>query len=113
MEFIKADKVRALATTAAARSNALPDIPTIAEFVSGYEASAFYGIGTRSGAPAAIIDELSLAIQTILSDQQVQARLVGLGATVLALSAPDFGKLIAEETDKWAKVIRSAGIKSD
>jgi tripartite-type tricarboxylate transporter receptor subunit TctC len=113
MEFIKSDKVHALATTAANRSNSLPDIPTIAEFVSGYEASAFYGIGTRRGAPTTVIDELSMAIQTILSDQQVQARLVGLGATVLALSAPDFGKLIAEETDKWAKVIRSAGIKSD
>jgi tripartite-type tricarboxylate transporter receptor subunit TctC len=113
IELIKSGKVRALATTAAARCSFLPDIPTIAERVPGYEASAFYGLGTRSGTPDAVIDELSLAIQTILSDQQIQARLIGLGGTVLALSAPDFGKLIAAETDKWAKVIRSADIKAD
>lgn len=113
IEFIKSGKVRALATTAATRSNFLPNIPAIAERVPGYEASAFYGLGTRNGTPGAVIDELSLAIQTILSDRQIQARLTGLGGTVLALSAPDFGKLIAEETDKWAKVIRSADIRAD
>ena len=113
IELIKSDKVRALATTAATRSNFLPNIPTIAEYVPGYEASASYGIGTRKGAPSAVIDELSVAIQTILSDRQVEARLVGLGGTVLALSAADFGELMAKETAKWAKVIRSADIKSD
>jgi tripartite-type tricarboxylate transporter receptor subunit TctC len=113
IELIRAGKVRALATTAAARSDILPNLPTVAEFVSGYEASAFYGIGAAKGTPAPIVDKLSSAIQDALADQTVRARLMDLGGTILALSAPQFGRIIAEETDKWAKVIRSADIKLD
>ncbi len=113
IELIQAGKVQALATTAATRSDILPNLPTVAEFVSGYEASAFYGIGAAKGTPASIVDKLNLVIQATLADQTVRARLVGLGGTILALSAPEFGKVIAEETDKWAKVIRSADIKPD
>ena len=113
IELIQAGKVRALATTAVTRSDILPNLPTVAEFVSGYEASAFYGIGAQKGTAAPIIDKLNLATQATLADQTVRARLVGLGGTVLALSAPEFGRVIAEETDKWARVIRSADIKPD
>ena len=113
IELIRAGKVRALATTAATRSDALPNLPTVAEFVPGYEASAFYGIGARKGTPGAIIDKLNSVIQAILLEQTVRARLVGLGGTILALSAPAFGSVITEETDKWAKVIRSADIRPD
>lgn len=113
IELIHAGKVRALATTAATRSDALSNLPTVAEFVPGYEASAFYGIGARKGTPGAVIDKLNSVIQTTLVDQTVRARLVGLGGTILALSAPDFGSVITEETDKWAKVIRSADIRPD
>ncbi|MGO9444679.1 MAG: Bug family tripartite tricarboxylate transporter substrate binding protein [Thiobacillaceae bacterium] len=111
IELIRAGKVRALATTAATRSDTFPNLPIVAEFVSGYEATAFYGIGASKGTPAPIIDKLNVAIQATLMDQTVRARLVGLGGTILALSAPEFGRVIAEETDKWAKVIRSADIR--
>lgn len=111
--LIKAGKVRALATTAATRSDILPDLPTVAEFVSGYEASAFYGIGAPKGTPAPIIDKLNQSIQAALVDQTVRARLIGLGGTIVVLSAPKFGRLIAEETNKWAKVIKFADIKPE
>ena len=113
IELIQAGKVRALAITAATRSDILPKLPTVAEFVSGYEASAFYGIGAPKGTPAPIIDKLNLVTQAVLADQTVRARLVDLGGTIQALSAPEFGRVIAEETDKWAKVIRSADIRPD
>jgi tripartite-type tricarboxylate transporter receptor subunit TctC len=111
IELIRAGKVRALATTAAARSDTLPNLPTVAEFVPGYEASAFYGVGAPKGTPAPIIDKLNVVIQAALMDQTMRARLVDLGGTILALSAPEFGKVIAEETNKWAKVVRSADIR--
>jgi len=113
IELIKAGKVRALATTAMTRSNALPDLPAAAEFVHDYEASAFYGLGAAKKTPSAIIDKLSVAINATIADHAVATRLAGLGGTVLALSPPEFEKLIAAETDKWAKVIRSAHIKLD
>ncbi len=113
VELIKAGQVRALATTAATRTEALPNVPAVAESVHGYEASAFYGIGAPKNTPSAIVDKLSLAINATTADHAVQARLAGLGGTVLALSPSEFEKLIADETDKWAKVIRLADIKPD
>jgi len=113
IELIEAGKVRALATTAMTRSNALPKVPTVSEFIRGYEASAFYGIAVPKSTPSTIIDKLSLAINSVIADHSVQTRLAGLGGTVLALSSSEFEKLITEETGKWAKVIRLAKIKLD
>ena len=113
MQLIEAGKVRALATTATTRSAALPNLPTVSESVHGYEASAFYGIGVAKSTPSAIIDKLSLAINSTIADHSVQTRLAGLGGTVLTLGPPDFEKLITDETDKWAKVVRLANIKPE
>jgi tripartite-type tricarboxylate transporter receptor subunit TctC len=113
MELIEAGKVRALATTAITRSSALPNLPTVAEFVRGYEASAFYGIGAPKNTPPAVIDTLNRAIHSTVTDHSVQTRLASLGGTVLELSPSEFGKLIIDETDKWAKLIRLASIKPD
>jgi tripartite-type tricarboxylate transporter receptor subunit TctC len=113
IELIAASKVRPLATTAITRSDVLPNLPTVSEFVHGYEASAFYGIGAPKSTPSAVIDKLNLAIKSVVADEAVQTRLAGLGGTVLALSPSEFEKLITDETDKWAKVIRMANIKLD
>jgi len=109
--FIKAGKLRALAVTTATRSEALPDIPTVGDFVPGYEASAFYGVGAPQNTPAEIIDKLNKEINAGLADPRIKARLADLGATGAPGSPADFGKLIAEETEKWGKVIRAANIK--
>jgi tripartite-type tricarboxylate transporter receptor subunit TctC len=113
IELIKAGQVRALATTAATRSDALPNVPTVAESVADYQAGAFYGIGAPKNTPPAIIETLSQAINSIVANHAVQTRLTSLGGTVLTLSPPEFGKLIVDETAKWAKVIRLAKIKLD
>jgi tripartite-type tricarboxylate transporter receptor subunit TctC len=113
IEYIRAGTLRALAVTTATRSEALPHIPTIGEFVPGYEASAWSGIGAPKNTPAEIIDILNKTINASLTDPKVKARLADLGSTVLPLSPADFGKLIAEDTEKWAKVIRAANIKAD
>ena len=114
VEYIKADKVRALAVTSTSRSEVLPDLPTIAEFVPGYEASNWWGIGAPKNTPAAIVDKLNQEINAALADPKMKARLVvELGGTVLAGPPADFGKLIADETDKWGKVIRAANIKAN
>ena len=113
VELIQGGKVRALATTAANRSDALPNVPTVAEFVADYEASAFYGIGAAKSTPPAIVDTLHAAINATIADPAVQTRLAGLGAKALSLSSSEFGQLIADETTKWAKVIRTANIKPD
>jgi tripartite-type tricarboxylate transporter receptor subunit TctC len=113
IELIEAGKVRALATTATTRSNALPNLPAVSEFIRGYEASAFYGIAVPKNTPSAIVDKLSLTINSVIADHSVQTRLAGLGGTVLALSPSEFEKLITEETGKWAKVIRLAKIRLD
>ena len=102
-----------LAVTTATRSEALPDIPTVGEFVPGYEASAWYGVGAPKNTPAEIVDKLNKEINAALADPKIKARLADLGGTVLAGSPADFGKLIAEETEKWAKVIRAANIKPE
>jgi tripartite-type tricarboxylate transporter receptor subunit TctC len=111
LEYVKAGKLRALAVTTAMRSEALPDLPTVAEFVPGYEASSWFGVGTPKATPAEIVEKLNKEINAGLADPRLKARLADLGGIALAGSPADFGKLIAEETEKWAKVIKFAGIK--
>jgi tripartite-type tricarboxylate transporter receptor subunit TctC len=111
--YIRADKLRALAVTTATRSEVLPDVPTVGEFVPGYEASAWYGLGAPKATPAEIVDKLNKEINAALADPKVKARLADLGGTPLLGSPADFGKLIAEETEKWAKVVKFSGPKAD
>jgi tripartite-type tricarboxylate transporter receptor subunit TctC len=113
IEYVRAGKLRALAVTSATRSDALPDIPTVGEFLPGYEASASYGIGAPKGTPVEIIDKLNNEINAGLADPKIKARLADLGGEVLALSPADFAKLIADETEKWGQVIRAANIKPE
>jgi tripartite-type tricarboxylate transporter receptor subunit TctC len=110
---IRAGTVRALAVTTAMRSEALPDVPTLAEFVPGYEASALFGIGAPKNPPVEIVDKLNREINAALADSKMRARLADLGGTVQAGSPADFGKLIAEETEKWAKVVKFSGAKPE
>jgi tripartite-type tricarboxylate transporter receptor subunit TctC len=111
IQHIKSGKLRALAVTTAARSEALPEVPTVAEFVPGYEASGWNGVCAPRNTPVEIIGKLNNAINAGLADPKVKGRLVDLGATTIAGSPADFGKLIVEETEKWAKVIRAGNIK--
>lgn len=113
IEHIKTSKLRGLAVTAATRVEALPDIPTIGDFVPDYEASNWYGVGAPKNTPTEIVGKLNNEINAGLADANVKARLRDLGGAVLAGSPADFGKLIADETEKWAKVLRAANIKSE
>jgi tripartite-type tricarboxylate transporter receptor subunit TctC len=113
IEYIKAGKLHPLAVTTPARSEALPDIPTVGEFVPGYEGSNCFGLGAHRNTPAEIIDRLNKEINAGLADPKMKARLAELGAIVLAGSPGDFGKLLAEETEKWAKVVKFSGAKPD
>ena len=113
IEYIRAGKLRALAVTTATRSNVLPNIPTLSEFVPGYEASDWYGIGVPKNTSAEIIDKLNKEINAALADSKLKARFADLGGTVFPTSPADFGKFIADETEKWGKVIRAAGIKAE
>jgi tripartite-type tricarboxylate transporter receptor subunit TctC len=113
LEYIQAGKLRALAVTTATRSDALPDIPTMAEFVPGYEASGWFGVGAPRNTPSEIIDKLNKEINAGLADPKMQAWLADFGGTPLVLSPADFGRLIAEETEKWGNVIRALSIKAD
>jgi len=110
LPHIRAGKLRALAVTTATRSEALPDVPTVAETVPGYEASAFYGMSAPKGTPPEIIDKLNQEINAALADPKVKARLAELGGMLVPGSPADFGKLVAAETDKWAKVIKEGGV---
>jgi tripartite-type tricarboxylate transporter receptor subunit TctC len=111
IELIKSGKLRALAVTTATRSEALPEIPTLAEFVPGYEASGWNGIGAPKSTPTEIIQKLNQEINAGLGDARMRARFAELGGMVLGGSPTDFGKLIAEDTEKWAEVIKFAAIK--
>jgi tripartite-type tricarboxylate transporter receptor subunit TctC len=111
IEYLQTGKLRALAVTTATRSDALPNIPTIGDFLPGYEASAWWGIGAPRNTPPETVDKLNKEINAGLADQKVKARLADLGGTSLVLSPADFGKLIADETEKWGKVIRRANIR--
>src|SRR5262249_13072763 len=113
IEYVRGGKLRALAGTTATRSPVLPDIPTGAECVPGYESSLWTGVGTPKNTPAEIVEKLNKEINAGLAYPKIKARLADLGGAVVALSPADFGKLIAEETEKWAKVVKFAGIKAD
>ena len=112
-EYVRTGAVRALAVTTAVRSEALPDIPTIAEFVPGYESSAWYGIGAPRNTAGEIVDKLNAEINASLADPKLKARFADLGGVTLAGSPADFGRLIAEETEKWAKVVKFSGAKAE
>ena len=113
IQHIKAGKLRALAVTTAARLEVLPGVPTVGDFVPGYEASGFAGIGAPKNTPAEIIDMLNKELNAGLADSKVKARIVELGGTVLGGSPAEFGTIISEATEKWAKVIKFAGIKAE
>jgi tripartite-type tricarboxylate transporter receptor subunit TctC len=113
IEYIGAGRLRALAVTTATRSDALADIPTVGEFLPGYESSIWYGVGVPTGTPAEIIGKLNKEINAALGDPKMKARLAEWGATALPGSPADFGKLVADETEKWGKVIRAANIKAE
>ena len=111
--YIRAGRLRALAVTTATHSDALPDIPTVAEFVPGYEASSWYGVGAPKATPAEIVEKLNKEINAALVDDKIKARLAEWGATALPGSPADFGKFIAEEIEKLGKVVKFAGVKAD
>jgi tripartite-type tricarboxylate transporter receptor subunit TctC len=113
IEYIRADKLRALAVTTAMRSQALPEIPTVGELFPGYEASQWYGVTAPKNTPTEIVEKLNKEINTSLADLKMKARLADLGGVPLPMTPADFGKLIAEETEKWGKVIRAANIKPE
>ena len=113
IEYIKAGKLRALAVTTATHQDALPNIPTVGDFVPGYEASTWYGVGAPKNTPPEIIELLNTAINAALADPKKKARLADLGFTVNARSPAEFEKLIADETEKWGNVIRAANIKPE
>jgi tripartite-type tricarboxylate transporter receptor subunit TctC len=110
LPHIQAGKLRALAVTTAVRSEALPDVPTVAETVPGYEASAYYGMSAPKGTPPEIIEKLNKEINAALADPKIKARLAELGGMLIPGTPADFGKLVAGETDKWAKVIKTGGV---
>jgi tripartite-type tricarboxylate transporter receptor subunit TctC len=113
IEYIRTGKLRAVGVTTATRSEAFPDLPTVGDFVPGYEASAWLGVGAPRNTPADIVDKLNKEINAGLSDSKMKARLADFGGTVLAGSSADFGKLIVDETEKWAKVVKLSGARPD
>ena len=113
IEHIRAGKLRALAVTTATRSDALPDIPTVGEFVPSYEATAWFGVGAPKNTPAAIIDKLNRAVNAAVADPKNKARLANLGGVPMPMTPADFSKLIADETEKWGKLIRTLNIKAE
>src|SRR5262245_11480270 len=110
LPHIQAGKLRALAVTTSTRSDALPDVPTVADTVAGYEASAFFGMSAPKGTPPEIIERLNKEINAGLADPKIRAKLAELGGMIIAGSPADFGKVVADETDKWAKVIKTGGV---
>jgi len=111
IEYVRAGKLRALAISSTKRSDALPDVPSIAEFVPGYDSGAFYGIGAPAKTPVAIIEQLNREIEAALADPTLKSRFADLGSVAFLGSPADFGNLIAAETEKWTKVVKFAGIK--
>ena len=112
-EHIKAGRLRGLAVTSAARSQVLPDLPTVADFLPGYEASAWYGLGAPKNTPDEVIDKINKGMNAVLADPKSQARFAELGASLLPGSPADFSRLVADETEKWGKVVRFSGAKPD
>jgi tripartite-type tricarboxylate transporter receptor subunit TctC len=113
IEFIRTGKLRALAVTPARRQDALPDIPAMSEFVPGYDASTWYGISAPKNTPAAIVDKLNQEIKAVVADPGFDTRLAALGNVPISMTPADFGKFIADETEKWGKVVKFAGIKPE
>jgi tripartite-type tricarboxylate transporter receptor subunit TctC len=113
MQLISAGKLRALAVTTATRSPELPDIPTVGESVPGYEASAWYGVGAPRNTPTEVIDMLNKEINAAVADPDMKTRFAGLGVDLVSMTSAEFGKFIADETEKWGKVIRAANIKAE
>lgn len=113
IEYIRSGRLRALAVTSATRWEGLPDLPTVVDFLPGYEASVWFGVGAPKNTPSEIIDKLNTEINAALSDPKLKARLADLSGKVLPGSSTDFGKLIADETEKWGKVIKFANIKPE
>ena len=113
LPHIRAGKLRALAVTSAKRSAALPDVPTVGEFVAGYEATAWFGLGAPKGTPAEILDKLNREVNAGLADAKIKAQLADLGGAPMPMTRAEFGTFIATETEKWAKVIKFANIKAD
>jgi tripartite-type tricarboxylate transporter receptor subunit TctC len=113
IEYIRAGKLRALAVTTTARSEALPDIPTVGEFVTGYEVNSWFGIGAPRDTPVGVLDKLHFEIDAGVSDPKMRARLADQGGGAFSSSRAEFGKFIADETEKWAKVIKLSGAKPD
>ena len=111
IEYIRTGQLRGLATSGATRSEALPDLPTVEEFVPGYEVSAWYGIGAPKGTPAEVVDKLNKEINAALADAKMKTRFADLGNIPMAMTPAEFRTLIAEETEKWGKVVKFAGIK--
>jgi tripartite-type tricarboxylate transporter receptor subunit TctC len=111
MEFVRGGKLRGLAVTGAARSETLPELPTVADFLPGYEATSWYGLGAPKGTPAEIIEKLNREVNAILAEPKTKARFAELGATLLPGTAAEFGKLVADETEKWGKVVKFSGAK--
>ncbi len=113
IEYIRSGRLRGLALSTATRSDALPDLPTVGEFVPGYEASAWYGIGAPRETPADVIQKLNSEVNAVLAEPKVKARFDDLGGVILSGSPADFGRLVAEETEKWGKVVKFAGLKAE
>jgi tripartite-type tricarboxylate transporter receptor subunit TctC len=113
IEYIRSGKLRALAVTSSTRSEALPDVPIMADFVPGYDASGWYGIGAPKNTPAEIIDRLNKEINAALVDPKIKAQLIDLGAVPMPMTPAEFGTFVANETEKWGKVIRAANIKPE
>jgi tripartite-type tricarboxylate transporter receptor subunit TctC len=113
LEYVRAGKLRALAVTTATRSLVLPDVPTVGDFVPGYEASSWHGIGVPKNTPADIIEKLNDEINAVLADPKVIARLAEFGGVPMPMTPVQFGQFVANETDKWAKVVTFAGIKPE
>jgi len=113
LEYIRTGKLRGLATSGAVSSSALPNLPTIGEFVPGYEITAWFGVGAPKGTPAEVIDKINSQLTAGLANPKMKERLAEFGEVPMPMTPTEFGKLIADETEKWAKVIKSAGIKLD
>src|SRR5262249_41589674 len=113
IQYIRGGMLRALAVTTATRSDVLPNIPTLAEFVPGYEASQWYGIGAPKDTSTEVIDKLNNEINAIVADPLIKARLAGLGVDPMSMTSAAFGKFIADETEKWGNVIQALNIKAD
>jgi tripartite-type tricarboxylate transporter receptor subunit TctC len=113
IEYIRTGRLRPLAVTTANRLEVLPDVPVVRDFVPGYEVNSFYGLGAPRNTPPEVVDKLNQEINAALADARMKARLADLGGTVIVGSPADFGNLIADETEKWAKVIRAANLKAE